>query len=239
MMKGPEIKIIFEDNHLLVVEKPPNILSQGDETGDLDMLTLLKQDIKVRYHKPGDVYLGLVHRLDRPVGGTMVFARTSKAASRLSDQIRRGNFKKTYLAVLHGSPAKTSDRLEDYLLKDERTNTVSVVSSTVPGAKKAILDYTVLEQREGMSLVGIHLHTGRPHQIRVQFSHRGTPLMGDQKYGNHRESTRSGIALWSFGIKLVHPTKNEEMAFQSMPPDTFPWNMYAVGELVRLIQPSG
>ena len=224
MMKN--IKILYEDNHLLVVEKPVNIPSQEDGTGDADMLTLLKGYIKEKYNKPGDVFLGLVHRLDRPVGGAMVFARTSKSASRLSEQIRQRSFKKTYLAVLHGIPAASEGRLEHFLLKDEKTNRVRVVQPSVPEAKEALLEYAVLAAGDGFSLVRINLHTGRPHQIRVQFSTIGHPLYGDQKYG--REVNRPGqqIALWSSEILLRHPTGKEEMVFRSVPPSGEPWGRF-------------
>lgn len=225
-MKNSGIKIIYEDNHLLVVEKPVNILSQGDDTGDPDLLTLLKQDIKQRYNKPGNVYLGLVHRLDRPVGGVMVFAKTSKAASRLSDQIRRREFKKTYLAVVHGVPEISEGRLEHCLEKDSKTNTVYVVPGSSKTGKKAVLDYVTLESVGGLSLVMIDLHTGRPHQIRVQFSASGYPLYGDRKYGKLPVKPDQDIALWSARIVCRHPTLKEEMVFKSFPPDEYPWNLF-------------
>ena len=161
------INIIYEDNHLLVVEKPINVPVQKDSSNDLDLLTMLKDYIKKKYNKPGNVYLGLVHRLDRPVGGIMVFAKTSKAASRLSEQIRNGTFKKEYLAIVCGK-VKENGTLEDYLLKDSKTNMVKVNSK----GKKSILEYIRLDYREGLSLVKINLKTGRSHQIRVQFSSR-------------------------------------------------------------------
>jgi 23S rRNA pseudouridine1911/1915/1917 synthase len=222
------IKILYEDNHLLVVEKPVNIVSQQDETGDPDMLTLLKNDIKIRYNKPGEVFLGLVHRLDRPVGGAMVFARTSKAASRLSEQIRTHEFKKAYLAIVHGRPIKQSDQLEHYLWKDERTNTVHVVSPKAEGAKEARLDYCVMGNTDDFSLLRINLHTGRPHQIRVQLSTIGHPLYGDQKYGADVNKPGQQIALWSTEIILTHPTQKEVMTFQCPPPDVLPWNWFRI-----------
>lgn len=221
------VKIIYEDNHLLVVEKPVNIPSQKDESNDPDMLTILKEDIKMRYNKPGDVYLGLVHRLDRPVGGVMVFARTSKAASRLSEQIRNGVFKKVYLAVVHGELKEQCAKLVHYLLKDGGTNTVKVVDKGVEGAKEALLEYKVLEYKNsGLSLLKINLHTGRPHQIRVQLASIGHPLYGDQKYGAHLNKPGQQIALWSNTITLNHPTQNEEMIFNSYPPETGLWDLF-------------
>lgn len=224
--KRPEIKILYEDNHLLVAEKPVNVLSQSDDTGDPDMLALLKEDIKLRHNKPGDVYLGLVHRLDRPVGGVMVFARTSKAASRLSEQIRCREFKKTYAAVIHGLPARSREQLQHWLWKDEKTNTVKIVPQAFNGAKEAILDYEVIASRDGLSLVRVNLHTGRSHQIRVQLSQIGHALFGDQKYGEKLNKPGQQIALWSWGIELIHPTRKEVMEFKAYPPNTFPWNLF-------------
>lgn len=210
MRKSPQTPILYEDNHLLVVEKPVNISSQLDQSKDKDLLTMLKEYIKVKHNKPGNVYLGLVHRLDRPVGGVMVFAKTSKAASRLSEQIRIGEFKKTYLAVVHGILDKKSGRLEDYLLKDSRTNMVRIVGSDAKGAKKAVLDYECIGYSGNFTLVRVCLRTGRSHQIRVQFAGIGHPLYGDQKYGVKFNKQGQQIALWSAEIVLTHPTLKEE-----------------------------
>ncbi|MTI95264.1 MAG: RNA pseudouridine synthase [Firmicutes bacterium] len=222
-----EIPIIFEDNHLLVVNKPVNVLSQADKTGDKDMLTLLKQDLKVRYNKPGNVYLGLVHRLDRPVGGVMVFAKTSKAAARLSDQIRTREFAKTYLAVVHGKPKK-ANRLRHYLAKDSSTNTVSVVSSDAQNAKEAELEYHVLASTGDLSLLKINLITGRPHQIRVQFAATDYPLYGDQKYGAKINKPGQQLALFCHEISCLHPTRKEPLTFSQNPRDVHPWNQFAL-----------
>src|SRR5690606_9953494 len=151
----PAIPILYEDNHIIVVEKPPGITSQEDDTGDADMLTLIKDDIKVRYQKPGNVYLGLVHRLDRPVGGAIVFAKTSKAASRLADSLRKQEFDRSYLAVVRGTPQKKQAVLEHYLKKDTRKNQVSVVSAGEKGAKKAKLEYEVLASTGELSLLHV------------------------------------------------------------------------------------
>jgi 23S rRNA pseudouridine1911/1915/1917 synthase len=220
------IHVLYEDNHLLVVEKPQNMLSQADNTGDPDILAELKAYIKEKYNKPGEVYLGLVHRLDRPVGGAMVFARTSKAASRLSEQIRTGEFGKTYLAVVTGSFQQKTGRLENFLLKDEKTNIVSVVTANTRGAKSALLDYEVLETSGEFSLVRIKLHTGRSHQIRVQFAASGHPLYGDRKYGEEDLKGSTNIALWSVEIVCAHPTTKAVLHFSSNPPGIYPWNLF-------------
>ncbi|TCZ81141.1 RluA family pseudouridine synthase [Paenibacillus albiflavus] len=229
--EGASIPIIYEDNHLLVVEKPVNMLSQADDSRDPDILSVLKEDIKRRYGKPGNVYLGLVHRLDRPVGGVMVFAKTSKAASRLSDAIRTRHFDKTYLAVVHTKPKEKHATLKHYLLKDPKTNMVSVVSPKVNGAKEAILDYQTLASSEGLSLVQVKLHTGRPHQIRVQFAAIGCPLYGDQRYGAHLNTPGQQIALWSNQIAFEHPTTKESLRFSSLPGEQHPWFLWS--ELIR------
>lgn len=218
--------ILFEDNHLLGVVKPVNVPVQEDSTGDPDMLTLLKEDLKERYQKPGNVFLGLVHRLDRPVGGAMIFAKTSKAASRLSESVRNRSFRKVYLTVVHGKPPALSARLQDTLLKDPGTNTVTVVRPGTPGAKDAILDYTVLGSADGFSLLKVELLTGRPHQIRVQLSHAGCPLYGDQKYGARVNRPGWQIALWSTVVGFPHPVSRSEVVLTSLPPSSHPWNLW-------------
>ena len=170
------LKIIYEDNHIIVVEKPVNIPSQGDKTGDLDMLTMIKEYLKEKYNKPGEAYLGLVHRLDRPTGGVMVFAKTSKAASRLSEQIRENAFHKKYLAIVDGKMESSHGHFEDYLYKNEKTNMSRIAKKDEKNAKLASLDYEVVKYNEeiNMSVVKVDLHTGRHHQIRVQFASRRT-----------------------------------------------------------------
>lgn len=218
-----QLKILFEDNHIIVVEKKPNIPSQADKTEDIDMLTLVKQYIKETYEKPGNVYLGLVHRLDRPVGGVMVFAKTSKAASRLSDQVREKVFKKKYLAVVDGNLEKKQGTLEDYLYKDERHNRSRVVKPDKKNAKLASLDYKVLKYHEvkDLSLLEIDLHTGRHHQIRVQLSHFGHSIFGDQKYGTRGQGKQ--IALWAYQLSFKHPITKEEMTFEDFPEPIGTW----------------
>lgn len=204
------MKVIFEDNHLLVVEKPVNIPMQEDSSKDEDLLTIAKNYIKDKYNKPGNVYLGLVHRLDRPVSGVCVFARTSKAASRLSKQIQNNEFKKTYLAIVQGSDIKDKDHFEDYLLKNNKTNNVIID----PKGKLAILDYEVLKRKDDLVKVKIDLQTGRSHQIRVQFSSRNHPLWGDQRY-NPNAKVGQQIALHSYQLQFKHPITNELLTFTS------------------------
>lgn len=221
------IPVIFEDNHLLIVKKPPKILVQADKTGDADMLTLLKQYLKDKYQKPGNVFLGLVHRLDRPVGGIMVFAKTSKAAGRLSDLIRRRNLKKTYLAVIKGAPEGKFAALKDYLQKNESTNIVKVVPQNTPEAMYAELEYEVLQRHNGLALIKVDLITGRPHQIRVQLSHQGYPIYGDVKYGGTTgEEAKTDIALWSYSLTFEHPVKKEEVSFKALPDPNYPWSLF-------------
>jgi 23S rRNA pseudouridine1911/1915/1917 synthase len=223
-----QVPILFEDNHILVVVKPVNMPTQEDESGDLDLVNWLKRDLKERYNKPGNVFVGLVHRLDRPVGGVMVFAKTSKAASRLSDQVRTRKLRKVYRAVVHGTPdPKVKSRLTHYLLKDAKTNTVRAVDASVSGAKEAILDYRVVDTgRGGLSLVEVDLFTGRPHQIRVQMSTLGHPLYGDQKYGPHVNKPGQQIALWAVRLEFEHPTLRELISLESSPPDGHPWSLW-------------
>lgn len=220
------IPILYEDNHLLVVEKPVNMPVQEDDSRDKDLLNVLKEDIKIRYEKPGNVYLGLVHRLDRPVGGAMVFAKTSKAASRLSDVIRKDELERRYLAVVRGVPGKKKAVLEHYLYKDTKRNKVYAVSANQKGAKKAILDYEVLSSEEGLSLLSVRLHTGRSHQIRVQLSEAGYPLYGDQKYGQKVNRAGQQIALWANQLEFPHPTTKTLISVQSAPKNEYPWNLW-------------
>ena len=220
-----QLKVIYEDNHIIVVEKPVNIPSQADKTGDIDLLTIIKQYIKEKYQKPGNVYLGLVHRLDRPVGGVMVFAKTSKAAARLSNQVREKQFEKTYLTIVNGKMEQNTGTLEDYLYKDERNNKSKVVPEGTKNSKLAILDYEVLKYAPelDLSVLKIHLHTGRHHQIRVQLSSRNHSIYGDQKYGGRGHGKQ--ITLWAYELKFYHPITNKQMTFHSIPVMTGSWKI--------------
>lgn len=211
-----EPNIIYEDNHIIVVIKPHNISVQEDESKDPDMLTIIKEFIKVRDNKPGNVFLGLVHRLDRPTGGVMVFAKTSKAASRLSKELKDKNLRKHYLCVVNGKPQLATNRLVTYLKKDEKTNTVKIAPKLEEGSKEAILDYDVVAVKDKYSLVDVNLITGRSHQIRVQMSSQlNCPIFGDFKYGDKAHG--GNLALWAYELTFTHPTTKENMRFTVAP----------------------
>lgn len=215
------IKILYEDNHLLVVVKPVNMPVCEDESKDLDLLTYLKDYLKQKYNKPGNVYLGLVHRLDRPVSGVMVFAKTSKAASRLSEQVRNHTLKKEYHAIVIGK-IKESGTYQDKLLKDSKKN----ISTVDKNGKEAILSFELkkYDKEHDYSLVKINLKTGRSHQIRLQMSYHGNPLVGDNKYG--KDSLKIPVCLFANKLSFIHPTTKEEMNFEIDLPDYYPWNVF-------------
>lgn len=207
------INILYEDNHLLVVEKKVGVLSQSDGSNTPDMLTILKQYLKDKYNKPGNVYLGLVHRLDKNVGGVMVFAKTSKAAKRLSEGIRNREFKKTYLAICEGI-LKGEGEYIDYL---KRVEYRSEISNSKEG-KLAILSYKALSRKNNDTLVKINLETGRHHQIRVQFSYHNHPLLGDEKYGSKGAYP---LALFAYKLEFTHPTTKEKLSFTLLPKEGY------------------
>ena len=255
MLEDYNIKVIYEDNHLLCVVKPPGTLSQGDRSNSSDMLSLLKAYIKGKYNKPGDVFLGLVHRLDRPVGGAMVFGRTSKAAARLSEQIRERAFVKIYYAVLKGEMPEDSGALSNIIVKDGGANKVSVLPiNGKHGGTVATLEYERAEVKEGLTLVRVNLITGRPHQIRAQFAYHGYPVLGDRKYkglakgrttGRHelaadwydqaasqhewaadRRIKVENPALWAKKIEFSHPITKERMIVEAELPICYPWRLF-------------
>ena len=219
-----EIPVLFEDNHLLIVVKPANLPTQGDSSGDLDLLTILKEYIREKYQKPGNVFVGLVHRLDRPVGGVMVFAKTSKAASRLSEAFAKHTQDRQYFAVLQGEMSAPRT-LENELLKDAKTGNVHAVKPGTPGAKHAKLDTTPIASRDHLTLTKVRLYTGRSHQIRVQHAAAGFPLWGDARYGGGKPGQQ--IALWAVHISFKHPTKDEQLTFTSAPPQSGAWRSFA------------
>lgn len=220
-----KLEILYEDNHIIVVVKPNNILSQSDNTKDIDMLTIIKDYIKEKYNKPGNVYLGLVHRLDRPVSGVMVFAKTSKAASRLSDQVRTHSLKKNYMAIVYDyGSLKEKDTFIDYIYRDSDNSSYIVDEKK---GKYSELSYQVIKRDKSvnLTLVDIELKTGRHHQIRVQFASRNHPLYGDQRYG---KQDKNQIALHAYKLEFIHPTTKEKMVFISKPKKESKWSNFEI-----------
>lgn len=225
-MNIKDLQVLHEDNHIIVVVKPQNVPSQGDSSKDEDMLTIIKKYLKQKHQKEGNVFVGLVHRLDRPTGGVMVFAKTSKGASRLSESIRQGEMSKTYLAVVSGKMKEKEGRLVNYLKKNPVTNTTYVATDATEGAKRAELVYDTLETIGKYSLLKINLVTGRGHQIRVQLSHNGCPICGDVRYGSE-ESCK--LSLWSSILRFEHPTTKQTMTFIAYPPEEHaPWSAFQI-----------
>jgi len=258
------IQILHEDNHIIVIVKPRGIPSQADKSGDDDLLTLLKEYIKQKYNKQGNVYCGLVHRLDRPTGGVMVFAKTDKAAARLSEQFKNSEITKKYFAIVNGKPRDKIGRYESYLRKDERNNIVKNHVGKVENSKLAILEYKILdvvknpayelespkqtkyknldvyeeenpEEENLLSLLDINLVTGRSHQARVQLSALGCPIYGDHKYG---KSEGNQLSLWAYSLSFTHPTKQEVMSFKVFPPtEEKPWNLFPMDRHIHIARP--
>lgn len=227
-----DVAILHEDNSVLVVVKPQNLPSQADSSGDLDLLTMLKGYIKQKYSKPGNVYLGLVHRLDRPTGGVMVFAKNSKSAARLSQQIAQGEMTKCYLATVVGCPNESSATLVHYLKKNALTNNVYVATFGDHDAKRAELSYKVLQSNQNISLLEVRLATGRSHQIRVQTAAIGNPVFGDVRYGGNI-TKGSNLALWAYRLEFDHPVSGEHMTFVAYPPQTLPWTSFNLAKFLE------
>lgn len=219
MQDGINPEILFEDNKILVAIKQPGMLSQSDFTSRPDLLSQLKDHIKLRDKKPGNVFLGLLHRLDKEVGGIMVFAKNSKSAKQMSELIRNHEFHKKYQAIVNGINLPSTGVFEDYLVKNSKNNFVKVTDKSNKGAKLSTLKYKVLEHFNDNYLVEIELLTGRSHQIRVQFAHRGYPLKGDKKYSSQK-SMKNSIALWASEVSFIHPATGKEVCFKSKPPFT-------------------
>ena len=230
-----KLDIVYEDNHVIVVIKPQNMPTQEDESKDLDLLNQIKDYIKVKYNRPGNVYVGLVHRLDRPTGGLMVFAKTSKAAARLAEQMKDDRFSKKYLTVTVGVPREKSKKLIHYLKKDEKNNIVKIVPMGEEGAKKAELIYNVVDHENNLALVEVELLTGRSHQIRVQMASLKTPVFGDVKYGAKSENSQltTNLALWAYKLTFEHPTTKKVMTFVCYPDKEIePWKNFNLENLV-------
>lgn len=221
------LDILYEDNHILVIKKPFNVPTQKDSSNDECLVDMVKNYLKEKYNKPGDAYVGLIHRLDRPTGGILVLAKTSKAAERLSSDLKNHNIEKKYLAVLSGVPRDKIGHLENYLKKDEKTNTVKLATFSEKDSKLATLDYRVLEYNEKYSLVEVDLQTGRSHQIRVQMSANKTPVFADFKYGKGVKNIN--LALFAYKLQFTHPTTKKLMTFICEPPlEDAPWCYFNV-----------
>ena len=230
--------ILHEDNHIIVVLKPQNVPSCEDASKDRDMLTIIKDYIREKYKKTGNVYLGLVHRLDRPTGGIMVFAKSSKAAARLSEQIKDGDFEKKYSAVLVGKPREEQATLTNYMKKNAVNNMVYICAPTEANAKFAQLEYRILDEKAGLSFAEIKLHTGRSHQIRVQMNAINCPVYGDMRYGGER-AKKGYLALWAYYLSFTHPVTKERLVFRAEPPkDNVPWNLFDTDRAVKIIKPN-
>lgn len=216
------MKIVYEDNHIIIALKAPGEIVQGDKTGDTPLLEMVREYIREKYNKPGNVFCGLVHRIDRPVGGLVIFARTSKALSRLNEMIRRGLIHKTYRAIVQGIPSVPEQRLEAYISSDQRTNKSYIHKTPNPDARKAILDYKILRKGERYSLLEINLLTGRKHQIRAQLADMGHPITGDLKYGARRSNPDGSISLLAYRLQFTHPVSGKEIDVTAPTPDNHP-----------------
>ena len=225
-MTPNSIKVIYEDNHIIAINKNVGDIVQGDKTGDTPLSDLVKQYIKEKYEKPGDVYLGVVHRIDRPVSGVVLFARTSKAAARLSELFRDKHITKTYWAVVKDKPPHQSGTLVHYLLKNEKKNMSKAYAKEQNGALRSELEYKILFSGDNYTLLEVKPISGRHHQIRVQLSAIGCPIKGDLKYGAKRSNENGGIHLHARQVAFMHPTKEEKIIITADPPDESLWNAF-------------
>ena len=228
MRKPIKDRILYEDNHLLIVNKLPGEIVQGDKTGDVCLLEDVKEYIKEKYDKPGNVFAGLVHRIDRPVGGAVIFAKTSKALSRMTKKIQSREFSKTYLAIVKNRPPKDADELSDYMVKNEKQNKSYVVSSSTKGAKLAQLRYRVIASSDSYYLLEVELITGRHHQIRTQLAHIGCPIKGDLKYGYPRSNPDASISLHVYKLHFEHPTLKTAIDIKAPKPSGMPWDAFEI-----------
>lgn len=217
---------VYEDNHIIIVNKRPGEIVQGDKTGDKPLVEIVKEYLKEKYAKPGNVFCGVVHRLDRPVGGLVIFAKTSKALARLNEMFRNGQVNKTYLAITRNLPPKSEDRLVNYITSTERNNKSYVHATPTPGAKEAALRYRLVGSSDRYHLLEINLETGRKHQIRVQLSAIGCPIKGDLKYGDKRSNPDGSISLQAHSIELIHPVSHERIFVEAPLPDDNLWQAF-------------
>ena len=215
------MEVIYEDNHIIVVNKRPGEIVQGDKTGDTPLSETIKSYLKEKYNKPGNVFCGVVHRIDRPVGGLVIFAKTSKALSRLNDMLRKGEIHKTYWALVEGKPEKASDTLRNFLVSDGRINKTFIAREGDRDAKESALKYSTVANGDRYSLLEVNLLTGRKHQIRAQLSAIGHPIKGDLKYGARRSNPDGGISLLARRIEFIHPVSKEPVAIEAPLPSEF------------------
>lgn len=215
--------VLYEDNHIIIVNKSSSEIVQGDKTGDVPLSETVKMYIKEKYHKPGNVFLGVVHRLDRPVSGVVVFARTGKALSRLNEMFRTKEVHKTYWALVKDKPEKSEGTCRDWMIRNEKQNKSYVSREGVNGAKEAILDYKLVGRTDRYHLLEVQLHTGRHHQIRCQLSHMGCPIKGDLKYGSSRSNPDGSICLHARRVEFVHPVSKEPICVEAPLPDSPVW----------------
>ncbi|MDY6292623.1 MAG: RluA family pseudouridine synthase [Bacteroidales bacterium] len=221
------MEVVYEDNHLIIVNKACGEIVQGDRTGDEPLVETLKQWIKIKYNKPGNVFCGVTHRIDRPTCGLVVFARTSKGLSRMNDLFRRGEVHKTYWAIVKNRPPKMTGKLVDYLLSVEKNNKTYISKPGTAGAQRAELNYRVIAQSDNYYLLEIELITGRKHQIRAQLAHMGCPIKGDLKYGAQRSNPNGGISLQSHNIHFIHPVSHQEINVTAPVPNDSLWQALA------------
>ncbi len=219
------LKILFEDNHLIIVNKNPGDLTQGDITGDITLGDKIKSYLKKKYNKPGNVFLGITHRLDRPTSGVIIFTKTSKSLKRLNEMFKDNEIKKTYWAVVKSITKKKSDKLENYLIKNQKQNKSYVAKVSNTKSKKAILFYKVIFELQKFSLLSIKLETGRHHQIRTQLSHVGFPIKGDLKYGYPRSNNDGSIHLHSRKVSFIHPVTKKNIEITAIPPKNNIWDL--------------
>ncbi len=222
-----DLEILYEDNHLIILNKPPSAIVQGDKTKDEPLSEKVKSYLKVRYQKPAEVFLGVVHRLDRPVSGAIIFARTSKALSRLNEMLKQGNIHKTYWAVVKQHPPVIKEQLVGYLSRDQVKNKSFITRFPSPGTKKAILNYTLIDSSKGYHLLEVELLTGRHHQIRAQLAAIGCPIKGDLKYGYPRSNPDASIHLHSRSLEFIHPVKKEAIKIIAPPPSDVLWDYFS------------
>ena len=221
------MNVVYEDNHIIIVNKASGEIVQGDKTGDIPLSETVKQYIKEKYQKPGNVFLGVVHRLDRPVSGLVVFAKTSKALSRLNDMFRTGDVHKTYWTIVKRGDIAPEATLTDWLTRNERQNKSYAHPREVPGSKKAVLSYKVRSVSDNYMLLEVHLMTGRHHQIRCQLANMGCPIKGDLKYGSPRSNPDGSISLMSRRVEFVHPVSKETIVAEAPVPNDRLWQALA------------